>query len=183
MITTGNFSESFKKSKIVLLFKKGAPSLLTNYRPISFLPTISKILERIIHDQMYEYLNDNNLLAEQQFGFRKLHSTEYAGVKLIDHVAKQMESDHIPCNLYIDLSKAFDTLSYDTLLNKLRYYGFVGTELKLLTSYLLNRKGTSNAKAINLISLISLQEFPKVQSLGHYYLVYILMIWSVQVTS
>ena len=118
---------------------------------------------------MYEHLNDNNLLAEQQFGFRKLHSTEYAGVKLIDHVAKQMESDHIICNLYIDLSKVFDTLSHDILMNKLKYYGFVGTELKLLTSYLLNRKGTSNAKAINLISLISLQEFPKVQSLGHYY--------------
>ena len=95
MITTGNFPESFKKSKIVSLFKKGAPSLLTNYRPISLLPTISKIFERIIHDQMYEYLNDNNLLAELQFGFCKLHSTEYAAVKLIDHVAKQMESGHI----------------------------------------------------------------------------------------
>ena len=120
MITTGNFRESFKKSKIVPLFKKGAPSLLTNYRPISLLPTISKNFEKIIHDQMYEYLNDNNLLTEQQFGFRKLHSTEYAEVKLIDHVAKQMESGHIPCNLYIDLSKAFDTLSHDILLKKLK---------------------------------------------------------------
>ena len=73
MITTGNFPESFKKSKTVPLFKKGAPSLLTNYRPISLLPTIFNIFERIIHDQMYEYLNDNNLLAEQQFGFRTLH--------------------------------------------------------------------------------------------------------------
>ena len=95
MITTGNFPESFKKSKIVSLFNKGAPSLLTNYRPISLLPTISKIFEKIIHDRMYEYLNDNNLLAEKQFGFCKLHSTEYAAVKLIDHVAKQMESGHI----------------------------------------------------------------------------------------
>ena len=66
MITTGNFPESFKKSEIVLLFKKREPSLLTNYRPISLLPTISKIFERIIHDQKYEYLNDNNSLAEQQ---------------------------------------------------------------------------------------------------------------------
>ena len=88
MITTGNFPESFKMSKIVPLFKKGAPSLLTNFRPISLLPTISKIFERIIRDQLYEYLNDNNLLAEQQFDFRKLHSTEYAAVNLIDHVDK-----------------------------------------------------------------------------------------------
>ena len=57
---------------------------------------------------MYEHLNDSNLLAEQQFGFRRLHSTEYAAVKLIDHVAKQMEAGHSPCNLYIDLSKAFN---------------------------------------------------------------------------
>ena len=140
MITTGIFPESFKTSKIVPFFKKGESSLLTNYRPISLLPTISKIFERIIHDQMYTYLNGNNLLAEQQYGFRKLHSTEYAAVNLIDHVAKQMESGHTPCNLYIDLSKAFDTLSLNILLRKLKYYGFTGTELKLLTSYLINRK-------------------------------------------
>ena len=101
--------------------------------------TISKIFERIIHNQMYEHFNNNNLLAAQQYGFRKLHSTEYATVKLIDHVSKQMESGNIPCTLYIDLSKAFDTLSFDILIHKLKYYGFSGTELKLLTSYLTNR--------------------------------------------
>ena len=89
--------------------------------------------------QMYEHFNNNNLLAAQQYGFRKLHSTEYATVKLIDHVSKQMESGNIPCTLYIDLSKAFDTLSFDILIHKLKYYGFSGTELKLLTSYLTNR--------------------------------------------
>ena len=142
MITTGIFPESFKTSKIVPLFKKGDSSLLTNYRPISLLPTISKVFERIIHDQMYTYLNSNNLLAEQQhmYGFRKLHSTEYAAVNLITHVAKQMESGHTPCNLYIDLSKAFDTLSLNILLRKVKYSGFTGTKLKLLTSYLINRK-------------------------------------------
>ena len=93
----------------------------------------------MIHNQMYEYFNNNNLLAEQQYGFRKLHSTEYAAVKLLDHVSKQMESGHIPCNLYIDLSKAFDTLSHDILLHKLKYYGFSGIELKLLTNYLRHR--------------------------------------------
>ena len=91
---------------------------------------------------MYTYLNSNNLLAEQQYGFSKLHSAEYAAVNLIDHHAKQMESGHTPCNLYmyIDLSKAFDTLSLNILLRKLKYYGLTGTKLKLLTSYLINRK-------------------------------------------
>ena len=139
MLTTGIFPDSFKKSKITPIFKKGDSSLLVNYRPISLLPTISKIFERIIHNQMYEHFNNNNLLAAQQYGFRKLHSTEYATVKLIDHVSKQMESGNIPCTLYIDLSKAFDTLSFDILIHKLKYYGFSGTELKLLTSYLTNR--------------------------------------------
>ena len=76
MITTGIFLQSFKISKIIPLYKKGDHSLLTNYRPISLLPTISKVFERIIYDQMYEYLNENKLLAEEQFGFRKYHSTE-----------------------------------------------------------------------------------------------------------
>ena len=89
---------------------------------------------------MYGYFNDNNLLAEQQYGFLKLHSTEFAAVKLADYISKQMESGKIPCSLYIDLSKAFDTLCYDILLHKLRYYGFSGTELKLLRCYLRNRE-------------------------------------------
>ena len=67
-----------------------------------------------------------------------LHSTEFAAVKLADYISKQMESGKIPCSLYIDLSKAFDTLCYDILLHKLRYYGFSGTELKLLRCYLRN---------------------------------------------
>ena len=140
MMTTGIFPDAFKKSKITPIFKKGESSLLINYRPISLLPTISKIFERIIHNQMYDHLNNNNLLAEQQYGFRRLHSTEYAAVNLIDHVSKQMESGNIPCSLYIDLSKAFDTLSFDILIYKLRYYGFSGIELKLLISYVKNRK-------------------------------------------
>ena len=90
MITTGIFPDPFKKSKIIPLFKKEEPSLLVNYRPISLLPTISKIFKRIIHNQMYDHFNDNNLLAAQQYGFRKLQSTEFAAVKLADYISKQM---------------------------------------------------------------------------------------------
>ena len=116
MITTGIFPQSFKISKIIPLYKKGDHSLLTNYRPISLLPTISKVFERIIYDQMYEYLNENNLLAEEQFGFRKYHSTEYAAISLVDHISNEMVHGKTPGALYIDLSKAFDTLSFDIIL-------------------------------------------------------------------
>ena len=83
MLTTGIFPDAFKLSKVIPLFKKGDSSLLVNYRPISLLPTLSKVFERVIHDQMYEYFNQFNLLSEQQYGFRKKHSTEYAAVKLV----------------------------------------------------------------------------------------------------
>ena len=140
MITTGIFPDSFKISKITPLFKKGDVSLLSNYRPISLLPTISKIFERILYNQLYEYFNSNNLLAEQQYGFRTNHSTEYAAVKLVDTISKEMESGSMPTALYIDLSKAFDTLSFDILLYKLNYYGVKGKAFKLLKNYLTNLK-------------------------------------------
>ena len=89
---------------------------------------------------MYKYFHTNGLLAEQQYGFRKNHSTEYAAIKLVDHVSKEMESGKIPCALYIDLSKGFDTLSFDSLIGKLCHYGVADVELRLLISYLTNRK-------------------------------------------
>ena len=140
MLTTGIFPDAFKLSKVIPLFKKGDSSLLVNYRPISLLPTISKVFERVIHDQMYEYFNQFNLLAEQQYGFRKQHSTEYAAIKLIDHVSKEMEAGKTPTSVYIDLSKAFDTLTFEVLLYKLKYYVVTDTAFDLLKSYLTNRK-------------------------------------------
>ena len=140
MLTTGIFSDAFKLSKVIPLFKKSDSSLLVNYRPISLLPTISKVFERVIHDQMYEYFNQLKLLAEQQYGFRKQHSTEYAATKLIVHVSKEMEAGKTPTSVYIDVSKAFDTLTFEVLLYKLKYYGVTDTAFDLLKSYLTNRK-------------------------------------------
>ena len=140
MITTGIFPDSFKISKITPLFKKGDASMLSNYRPISLLPTISKIFERILYNQLYDYFNSNNLLAEEQYGFRTNHSTEYAAVKLVDNVSKEMELGNTPTALYIDLSKAFDTLSFDILLYKLNYYSIKDDAFKLLKNYLTNRR-------------------------------------------
>ena len=89
---------------------------------------------------MYEYLNENNLLAEEQFKFRKYHSTEYAAINLVDYISNEMEHEKTPGVLYIDLFKAFDTLSFDIILYQLNYYGIVGTELQVLTIYMQNKK-------------------------------------------
>ena len=80
----------------------------------------------------YMIILSHNLLAAQQYSFRPQHPTKYAAVKLIDHAISEMENQKIPTVVIIDLSKAFDTLSYDILLYKLIYYGVTGTEFKLM---------------------------------------------------
>ena len=140
MLTTGIFPESLNLSKITPIYKKGDRVFLKNDRPISLLPTISKIFERVIHDQLYDYFNSHNLLAAQQYGFRPQHSTEYTAVKLVDYTSSEMENQKIPTAVFIDLLKASDTLSFDILLYKLKYYCITGTEFKLMQNYLSNRK-------------------------------------------
>ena len=135
----GIFPDAFKTSKVTPIYKKGDKTNLNNYRPISILPTISKVFERVIHIQLYDYFCKNNLLCEQQYSFRSKHSTELATNKLVDYLVKNMDENFIPCAIYLDLSKAFDTLNFDILINKLKFYGIVGTPLKLLDNYLKNR--------------------------------------------
>ena len=121
------------------MFKAGDPVLISNYRPISLLPSLSKIFEHIIFRQLFDYMTDNNLFAIEQYGFRSGHSTELAALHLIDYLTKQMDVGEIPINIYIDLSKAFDTLDHTILLAKLRYYGIRGVAHKLMLNYLSHR--------------------------------------------
>ena len=140
MITSGIFPDYLKIAKIIPLYKKGDINSITNYRPISLLPTLSKIFERVIFIQLYTYFDDNNLLSEQQYGFRANHSAELAAVKLVDYIKYSIDRKCTPVNIYIDLSKAFDTLNFDILLYKLQYYGIRDIALKLLKSFISNRK-------------------------------------------
>ena len=113
---------------------------MNNYRPISILPAVSKVFERIIFDQTYEHFKANGLFYASQYGFQKNHSTELAVLELVDRITQEMDSGTIPINIYLDLSKAFDTLDHDILLHKLSYYGITGVAIDLFTSYLTNRK-------------------------------------------
>ena len=140
MIETGVFPTSLKIAKTIPLYKKGDPHMPSNYRPISLLPTISKIFERVIYNQLYDHFIKNNLLSEQQYGFRANHSTELAAIRLVDHMNHEMDKNHTPCNIYIDLSKAFDTLDFEILLFKLRFYGVTDTAFELMKNYLSDRK-------------------------------------------
>ena len=79
-------------------------------------------------------------MFDNQYGFRSMHSTEYAALELIDRIITQMDNNELPINIYLDLSKAFDTIDHSILINKLEYYGIKGSHLRLLHSYLSNRK-------------------------------------------
>ena len=133
------FTENLKMAKVVPIYKKDDQSQIKNYRPISVLPVISKIFENAMHSQLMEYFTSHKLLSNQQYGFRPNRSTELATLELMDRNINYMNENHCPVNIYLDLSKAFDSLYYDILLSKLKYYGLQWKALQLLKSYISGR--------------------------------------------
>ena len=91
-LINGIFPEKLKYAKVKPLYKKDDPSVFTNYRPISLLPSISKIFEKIVHKQVYEYFVANSLLYASQYGYRKKHSTEHAVLELVDRIHTSLEN-------------------------------------------------------------------------------------------
>ena len=139
-LETGIFPDSLKIAKVVPLFKKDDPTTVNNYRPISLLNSISKIFEKVIHEQLNSYLLKNYLLYGSQYGFRSNHSTELAALELVDRISGAMDSGQVPLAIFLDLSKAFDTLDHNILLHKLSFLGIKDMYLNLLGNYLSDRK-------------------------------------------
>ena len=119
----GVFPNSFKIAKVVPIYKKGDPMDITNYRPISILPCFSKLLEKIVHSRVDSFFSRNNLFNPDQYGFRKSHSTDAAILKLYDRVSGALVDHEHVVGVFMDLSKAFDTLDKKILLSKLQHYG------------------------------------------------------------
>ena len=138
-LAQGKFPNKLKIAVVKPVYKTGDKSLVTNYRPISILPYISKVLEKVIHIRIMEHISQNNILNQNQFGFRKGHSTYMPLLILQDRVTKGFESNKISCALYLDLKKAFDTVDHNILLLKLCKYGIKDTALAILKSYLSSR--------------------------------------------
>ena len=136
---TGIFPDKLKIAEVIFKKKKGDPTLIEHYRPISLLPAISKIFQRVIFNQMNDYFTLNNLFCDKQYGFRKYHSTELADLNVVDIIVNHMENGNTPSAIYLDLSKAFDTLNHSISLDKLKFYGFF-TSINLIKHYLSNRK-------------------------------------------
>ncbi|CAB3991133.1 Hypothetical predicted protein [Paramuricea clavata] len=108
----GTMPDDFKLAKVIPVFKKGQPGYMDNYRPISVLPTVSKLLEKAVHDheQLYRFLTTNHLLNPYQCGFRKYHSTETAVISLTDSIRRNIDQKMLTGAIFVDLRKAFDTV-------------------------------------------------------------------------
>ena len=138
-LQTATFPDKLKIGLIVPIHKSGDKSKFNNYRPISLLPIFSKILEKLIHSRLLHYLDSNIILNPLQFGFRKKHSTYMPIALILDEVAKSLQNNEITCGIYLDLKKAFDTVSLDILLKKLYFLGIRGDLHQILESYLSDR--------------------------------------------
>ena len=152
-INLGIFPENMKIANVTPIFKSGEKELLTNYWPISVLSRFSKILERIMYSRVYNYQNDNNLLFHKQFGFRKGHSTDHALIELINTIYDSFNQNKETLGVFIDLSKAFDTVDHNILIDKLNLYGIRNNSLKWFSSYLPNRKQFIQAGVIKTSNL------------------------------
>ena len=152
----GKFPEDWKIARIAPIFKSGAKDDRSNYRPISVLPFISRLFEKLIFNQFYEYLDANKSLYEHQSGFRLLHSVATALMASTNDWYLNIDNGKYTGLIFIDLKKAFDTVDHEILLEKLKMYGVTGLEHDWFTSYLDNRKqfcringSSSDVKGIN----------------------------------
>ena len=139
-LTHGVFPETLKTANVIPLFKKDNQMFFNNYRPVSLLSTFSKILEKVMYERLLDFLNEHKILFQYQFGFRKNHSTQLALTVLMDKLIKSIENgDHV-IGVFLDFSKAFDTVDHSILLNKLHHYRIRGSALDWFRSYLSNRQ-------------------------------------------
>ena len=145
-ISSGVFPDAWKVAKVTPLFKEGSLLDRSNFHPISVLAIVSKILERHVHSNLYDFLTCHDLLTDSQFGFRCFRSCELALVNLTDTLLANIDQGLLSGLLLIDLNKAFDLVDHTTLLSKLKLYGCSESSLKWFCSYLTNHSQKTTFK-------------------------------------
>ena len=134
--STGQHPDIFKIAKTIPIFKKGSRLMVSNYRPISLLSNLNKILEKLMFSRVYKFLDDYQCIYSLQFGFRSKHSTNHALIDITENIRKALDNKSFACGIFVDLQKAFDTVNHNILLKKLDYYGIRGTVNDWFACYL-----------------------------------------------
>ena len=138
--STGVYPDALKICKVIPIHKGGPTDDLNNFRPISLLSIFDKIIEKVMHKRLYNFLEQHNILFHNQFGFRKNKSTSFALLQITERIKETIDDQKYGCGVFIDLRKAFDTVNHKILLTKLEHYGIRGSSLNWFESYLSNRK-------------------------------------------
>jgi len=148
-IDEGSFPACLKVARVTPVFKSGDKSLVSNYRPISVISTLSKIFEKLMFNRLIEFLDKNNILKSNQFGFRKHHCTSDAVLEFLNDAYKSLDEKSQFLTVCLDLSKAFDTVDHWVLLRKLAHVGVRGLPLQWFGSYLRDRKQYVRIRSID----------------------------------
>ena len=132
--------DHLKITKVIPIHKKDDASLPANYRPISILYVLDKILEKVIYSRLRKFMRKHNILYKYQYGFREHHSTSHAITDVMEYIYKSLDTNKFVFCVYIDLKEAFETVNHDILLSKLQHYGVRENALKWFQSYVSDRK-------------------------------------------
>ena len=136
----GTFKEILKQTKVTPIFKKRDQQNCGNYRFISLLSNITKIIEKLIHKRLYGFIEVNDCLYAHQYGFRNQHSTVHALIAITEKIKYALGNGKITCGIFLDPQKAFDTVDYKILISKLEHYGICRIPLNWFKSYLTKRR-------------------------------------------
>ena len=165
-ITSGKHPDKLKLAHALPIFKKGSRLLVSNYRPISLLSNLNKILEKIMHKRIYAFLEKYEILYELQFGFRAGYSTTHALIHMTEAIRSALDSGSVTCGIFVDFQKAFDTVNHEILLKKLEHYGFRGVVNNWFRSYLTDRRQKVVINGFESESSILLHGVPQGSVLG-----------------
>ena len=136
----GQCPNFLKISSVIPIYKKDSKLVVSNYRPISLLSNINKILEKLMFNRLYSFLESNKCIYDLQFGFRQKHSTNHALLSMTQQIKETIDKGNIAVGVFVDFQKAFDTVNHKILLDKLEHYGVRGIANKWFSSYLSNRQ-------------------------------------------